>query len=394
MQRLLALALVIFISLEASAILKSDLTAFDESLYLPAQERNPSLLKKVDFAFKDTKLSDILLLLSKVGEFNVVLPEQYDRNMTVTITKQRVIDAIEDISDLTRLSYQFKGNSLIMTQADIDGRNFISIPVLHYKAKEIAQGLNENLFKQLEISQAEASSKAYASADPTKNSVIVLGNQEQIDAAKSFVKVLDSPPKVKIYTPSYIHLQEAKKLLRAHFDRNSTIRIKHFEKNSFLLKGDAKELSRAVELIEDVDKEPQPVALQMSVYSVAKDRLGLFKQVNSAISYGRLQRFLAREFEANAQKDIYKYLEKKDSFDILLKKNQELDVMGIKLSARQSLVDKEQFALNTFGDSIHLGKRDLAFYLLDDHKLNDMKELKKLATKGQAAELLLVFKGV
>lgn len=394
MLRYIALTIALFSCLQAKAILNSELTSFDESLYLPAQERNPSLLKKVDFAFKETMLSDILLLLSKVGEFNVVLPEQYDRKMTITITKQRVVDAIEDISDLTKLSYQFKGNSLVMSKADIDGTNFISIPVLHYKAKEIAKSLNEDLFKQLEISQSPESKKAYASVDPTKNSVIVLGNEDQVEAARSFVKVLDSPPKVKIYTPSFIQLQEAKKLLKAHFDRSSTIRIKHFEQNSFLLKGDETELSRAVELLDDVDKEPEPVTMKMTVYSIAKDRLGLFKQVNSAIEYGKLQRFLAREFEAKASKDIFKYLEKKDKYDILLKKNQELEVLGVKLSARQSLVDKDQFALNTFNDNIHLGDRDLAFYLLDSQKLNAYKELKKLATKGQASEILLVFQGI
>ena len=97
MLRLVLILLIFLHCNSASALISYDQQGLDDSFLLPPQVENEKLNNKVNFAFHDTELSDILLMLSKVGEFNVVMPNKYDRKITVKLSNQRIIDAIEDI---------------------------------------------------------------------------------------------------------------------------------------------------------------------------------------------------------------------------------------------------------------------------------------------------------
>ncbi|MEY3370874.1 MAG: hypothetical protein RLZZ361_1544, partial [Cyanobacteriota bacterium] len=262
------LVISLFILNPATAIFTNDFRFMDSAIYHPPQIQNQALNKKVNFSFKDTKLSYILLLLSKVGEFNVVLPEQYDRNVSITLSQERVIDSIEDICKLTGLAYEFKANSLLITKPSIQGISFISVPVVHNSAAKIVENLNNILFRQLSYIQNENLPMPHAAIDTSTNSIILVANPEQLAIAKSFILELDSPPQIRIFTPSYLGLIDARKLINMHFSEDTQFKLKRFEQNSFLLKGTSQEVKKAIEILKAYDIPPRIVDLTIKTYGI------------------------------------------------------------------------------------------------------------------------------
>jgi len=385
----ITVTLVIFASNSAHAVFTSDFRFLDDTIYHPPQIQNPALNKKVNFSFNDTKLSYILLLLSKVGEFNVVLPEQYDRNITITLSQERVIDSIEDICKLTGLTYEFKSNSLIMTKPTVQGISFISVPLVHSSANHVVDLLNNVFFKQLLLLQNDAMPKPQASVDIAKNAVIIVGHAEQLALAKNFILELDTPPQVRIFTPSYLSFFDARKLVTMHFSENSTFKLKRFEQNSFLLKGSSDETKKALEILRAFDVPPRPVDLSLKTYGILVYQSSEFVKKNNLIDYSKLQKIdrLAFNDKIKFPSDLLIMLE---TLSIQLNRNQEFDYNDIKIKARTNLVEPEKLMITAFQDTLAAVdlKSEMVCKIIKSEDFKNYKKLSKF-TKRDIGLLLI-----
>lgn len=372
------------------AILAKDHSSLDPKLMEVPQEINPDLNKTVDFSFKDTNISDILLLLSKVAKFNVILPKEYDQKISITLTKQKVIDAIDDIAKLTKLNYEFKGNSLIFSNSDFDDMNFVSLPVAFYSAEEVVSALNDVLFRQLEITAAPNLKRPHAAPDPGKNAVIVLGTDEQIEASRKFLAELDTADKVEIYTPGFLTFHEIRDVIKNNLSKEHDLKIKREENNSILIKGNEKEVKAALSLIRSYDLPQDPVDFNIEVYRLKPDSYEVFNAINNSVQVGVPTKVNTNIYELGKAPNIFKFLEKADLQILNLKKQEKGESYGLKLAQQRALLDHDTVIL-TFDDDgeYRLAKNESLLYLMDKELLKSNKELKRLSSSSQPDLILL-----
>ena len=386
----LTLLLLINLISPCLAFLARDHSGLDPNLMEVPQEINPDLNKRVDFAFKETKISDILMLLSKVAKFNVILPTEYDQKISITLTRQKVIDAIDDIAKLTKLNYEFKGNSVIFSNSDFNGVNFVSLPVAFYSAEDMVSALNDVLFRQLEISAAPGLRRPHAAPDPGKNAVIILGTDEQIEASKKFLAELDTADKVEIYTPGFLDFREIREIIKNSFPKEHQLKIKREEDNSILLKGNEKEVKEALSLIRSRDLPQDPVDLNLEVYALKPNSYEVFFAVNNSMKIGEPIKINPNIYELGKAPNVFKFLEKVDLKIIALKKDEKASAWGLSLAQRRDLLNQKIVVLS-FDDKgeYRLAENESLFYLMDKDLLKTNKELKKLSSSSQPDFVLL-----
>ncbi len=396
MLRLLLILLLIFLHCHsASAVISYDQQGLDDSFLLPPQIENEKLNNRVNFSFHDTDLSDILLMLSKVGEFNVVMPDKYNKKITVKLSNQRIVDAIEDITELTGLTYNFKGNSLLISGKDTQGQVFTSVPIIYCQSQDMVEALNSSLFKQLAISQDPAKAKPHASADPTKNAVIIVGDEDQVKAAKDFITKLDTPPLVKIYTPSFLTMQDARKLISNNLSKLNSVKLKRYEKNSFILTGVADEVNVALDLLRTYDAIPQPISLVANVYAVRAIDLETFLLRNNFMDTTKVYDFNSNITQGEAFTSLFKYMDKvyQQKFDT--NTSPPVNILGITVQAETNLLDQNTFTLTMLGETFaSVARDDQIVRLIDKEQLKTYKDIKKNLAKSHADLVLVIIRAI
>jgi len=313
----------------------------------------------------------------------VVLPEQYDRNITITLSQERVIDSIEDICKLTGLSYEFKSNSLIMTKPTVQGLSFTSVSLIHSSADEVVELLNNVVFKKLLLLQNESMPEPQASADNSKNSVIIVGHSEHLHLAKKFISEFDQPPHVRIFTPSYLGFIDARKLVSMHFSEKTKFKLKRFEQNSFLLKGTNEEVKKALEILRAYDIPPKPVELKLKTYGILQEDNSDFIKKNNLLDYTKLQKIDRNAFNEKLKfpTDLLTVL---DSQSFQLNRNQDLDYNDIKIKAQTSLLEPEKVMITAFDNTLAAidFKAEIACKFIRSEELKIYKKLSKFKTKN------------
>lgn len=391
--RTLITLLIISILAPARAVIGFDKQSLDDSFLQPPQSTNPQLNKKVNFSFHETKLSDVLLLLSKQGDFNVVLPDKYNSRITVQINNQKIIDAIDDIMMLTGLNYQFKSNSLLVSSNELQGQFFTSVPVVYYSAEKISTNLNQTLFEQLIISQDPLRAKPHAAVDPSKNSIILFGDSEQIETAKLFIKQEDKPPLIKIYKPIFINLDDVAEMKRLYLDKRSNLEASIYQETSFVLKGEEQEINAMLDLFKQYDHPLKPIKFTMELFAVKQALLDLFKEANQ--SFTTTQSYLLDTKAQNADNylSLYNYLEPIAREEIELNRNQELKILGIQLDAERNLFDQDLYQIDFFNEHYQLLSQDsVLIQLIGAQGLRAYPEIKALLKTDQAEMVLVVLK--
>jgi hypothetical protein len=307
------------------------------------------------------------------------------------LSQERVIDAIEDICKLTSLTYEFKSNSLVITKPTIQGISFISVPLVHSSANQVVDALNNVFFKQLLPLQNESLPTPLASVDTSKNSVIIVGQSEQLSLAKNFVLELDSPPEVRIFTPSYLEFVDARKLIGMSFSEKSNFKLKRFEQDSFLLKGTSEEVKKALEILRAYDLEPKPVDLTLKTYGILVDQSSNFVTKNNLLDYKKLQKIDRLGFNDKLKFPI-ELLTLLETQTFKLNRNQEFDYNDIKITARANLAEPEKLMLTAFNDTLAAldMKKDIACKFLGPDQLKIFKKLTKF-TKREFSLLVICF---
>ncbi|MDA0771358.1 MAG: hypothetical protein O3C63_00275 [Cyanobacteria bacterium] len=388
-----ALVLSVMMPVQAATAFKAQ--PVDESFFKTPHANNPKLTMSVNFSFFETELSKILLVLARQADFNVVLPEKYDRKLTITIHEQRVIDAIEDVIELAGLSYQFKANSLIVSSKQGLGQFFESVPVTYYSAGKIVQALNEILFEHLLITQDPSRNKPNAVLDPSKNSIILFGDQDQVDAAKLFIKQFDRPPTVKIYQPVFVNEFDINHLIHAYFSANKAIEISDYEGKGFVLKGQAGEIKSLEDLLAQFDKPLEPVNFIMEIFVVKKALLDFFKAKN--------QQFLTTQaYVLNKEKQVseeytslFNYMERIHQVEFALNRNESQNILGIKLSGERNLIDPKNYSLEFFNEELALlSENDHVIRLFGAQTLRAYPEIKALLKEDQSDMIFVALKAI
>lgn len=362
------------------SLVKAEL--LDTSLFEPVKEiSNPNLEKEVNFSFKEIQISEVLNLLSKIGDFNFVLPKNLDKKLSITITHQKIKDALKDIAAIAKLQYQFNSNTIIFAESGIDDLEFISVSITFYKANDIMLLLNDSFFAPLKILQDPSKPSPFASLDPSQNSLILVGSKEQIDYALKFIKSIDKAPCLKIYAPRYLSVQDIRKLIRFS-SHSSMISVLPYEANSVIIKAPEPSLNQILELIKSKDQASQALQLNYSVYLLKSNLDMPFQPESAGMESSKLSKLNNQDFE--------KFFNKSFDSNLIYTPKSKQNFYSLKSSLNSDKIDPfvAQFKLNEQELFMELDS-DFAYLLLDKNFLLANREFKKLAKTSDY--LLFVF---
>ena len=167
---------------------------------------------KVSLKLREADLRDVLNILARQGGFNVLLDSTVTGTLTVDLNDVSINKALEYLITVGQLSYSQDDQTLIITSLEaaeerqLVARTFQAIPVRYKNAEEVAERLNETLFKS---ARAGTRQNAVASFDPDSNALLILGTQNDIDLVTKALQQLDVPRNRRVYsvkhsTPAYL----------------------------------------------------------------------------------------------------------------------------------------------------------------------------------------------
>jgi hypothetical protein len=222
MKLTLSICLIFLINLAALATESPlNLTGDEKELFnyefiLPEVKQENEISKKIDLSFYQTKVSDILLVIAKIANFNFSVPKELDREITVNLHNKTVKEAIGIISNVAGLEYELNDNTLSLKKYD-KKKHLYEINLVNTNPELIAKTLNQELFKQLAISQDPEIQKAHAFVNPTTKALMVVANKDQFIAAREFVYKLDQNAKTFELETEYLTPVRALGILKKEY---------------------------------------------------------------------------------------------------------------------------------------------------------------------------------
>ncbi len=351
-------------------------------------QQSPQLNEPVNINFKDTNLSNILLLLAKVADLNLIFPQELDTKVTIQLKDRPVHYAISDLIEISKLKYKLEKNTLSVFKDDTNAAHNETVTIIYSDASEISKILNETLFKQLIDSQPPEAPKPFASIIPSKNIVLISGNDDQLRSAKDYIKKLDKKPEVDYYTTSFIDPLDAQAVITSVLPFSS-VETKVSDRALFL-RGNKEEIKNAINLLKDFDKPQAAVKVKAELYSIPKKAI---KQVNSLIPLNTIAK-LSEDFHKSLDfQSILINTNKLQDKDFSASKNADEDLRaeyGFDIAVSQNVLQPNQYDVFIGNQKLrHINKGDYAVLKLkakEQNKLKSQYELKK------DSEILLVLK--
>ena len=135
----------------------------EKSLIKIPTELEKKLHKKVDFNFDKVQLSEMLVLLAKVGDFNIVFPKELDKEVSMQIKQQSIKDTLEDIALIYEYEYEFRNNSVVFKNKNLE-QHIELIPLTYLSAAKVLNVLKEEHYDDVEIDK-----------DPGLNNILLVG---------------------------------------------------------------------------------------------------------------------------------------------------------------------------------------------------------------------------
>ncbi len=387
-----SLSYALGIALTISPVLAAgDFALRGNKAFHPPQIENEALNKKVSFTFTKTKLSEILMVLSKAGGFNIVLPQGLDQELNITITDKRIIEAVKEVIEVAKYRYKFQNDTLIVSEIDIGDGEFEHMQILYNKASNVTRALNDEFFKQLIAVQPETAFKPYAFTNPGQNSITIVGNQAQLDAARKLVKTLDTSRELSFYRAGFIDLNDANYLISAKME-NPTIEAKEIT-GALALKGPESEVAAAMKLLKDYDRPRKPINFYVEVLRVdlGDDSQRTLEKLQQFFPLGKLQKINSALAETAEFTSIADTLYREFSEVVLIGARETKSLPGMTLSARRDLLQDKQYTLSVLEQKLdHIDKDDIVAYLVKAKDLiPDDRELFRLL-KVQPENYVLV----
>ncbi len=385
------LILALSLSLNAALAGTGEFALRSNKAFYPPQASNEKLNKKISFVFDHTKLSEILLTLSKAGDFDIVLPQGLDPELSISINDKSIIDALREVIELAKYRYKFQNDTLIVSEIDIGSAEFEHIQILYNKASNITRVLNEEFFKQVIINQEDTAFKPYAFSNPGQNSITIVGNPSQLEAASRLVHSLDQQAELSFYRPGYIDAEDAQYLISSKLEKPS-IEIKSIT-GALALKGTKAEISESIKILKENDKARKPINFYVEILRVdlGKDTEQELKKFENLFGLGKAQKINSIVSTSPEFMSIAGSLYREFSEVFLLGAREEKSIPGGSLSAKRDLLVDAQYNIKLFGQTLdHVDKNDIvAYFLRADSLIPDPQELYRLL-KVQSDDYILV----
>jgi general secretion pathway protein D len=153
-------------------------------------------------SLREAELKDVLYSLAKIGQFNLIVDEEVEGTLTVDLNNVSVEKAFEYILTVADLSYTKDGGTIIVTTRDGANERTLnrmvlkSLPVRYSNSQDLASVLNSTVFS---VNRPGGNTQAVATADARTNSLLIMGNQSDIDLAQRALQELDFPLQHKTF---------------------------------------------------------------------------------------------------------------------------------------------------------------------------------------------------
>lgn len=157
-------------------------------------------------SLRNANVRDVLYMLSEQAGFNIILDDDVSGTLNLDLKDVSINKMLDYVMTLSNLTYTKDGNTLIVVDpdtADKLGLNKLvlkSIPVKYSNAQELTDVLNETVFS---ITRPGGNTQALATADLRTNSILIMGNQSDIDLARRALSELDFPLQHKTFFLKY-----------------------------------------------------------------------------------------------------------------------------------------------------------------------------------------------
>ncbi len=279
-------------------------------------------------SLRDADVTDVLYGLAEQAGFNVIVDDSVNGEISLDLKDISINKVLEYIMTLKELSYYKDGNTYIITtagEADSKDLNKVvlrSIPVRYSSAEDLEEVLNATVFS---IKRPGGNEKAIATADPRTNSIIIMGNQQDIDLATRALAELDFPLQHKTFFLKHAPAEQVANTISQTlysvsissdgsggsgsssgsssgstssgssggssgssaggtgagvtvFKGGPLTFISNSLNNTLTLVGTAEQIAQAEELMYDADIKPPQVAIQLTIISLRESRTKSLEQ--------------------------------------------------------------------------------------------------------------------
>ena len=181
----------------AEKLFSGDKEIFNLNFIRPDFHSKTKLRKKINLSFYETDVSEILVILSRIGDFNLVFPKSLDRKISINLHNTELASAIDDVLMLAQLQKTFHNNTLKVSKQDNSALSFRAVKLSNIAAEKAVLLLNQKLFKQIIISQDPSLAKPYAFINPSSHDLVIVANQSQMQIAENYIRKIDSKSNLK-----------------------------------------------------------------------------------------------------------------------------------------------------------------------------------------------------
>ncbi len=151
-------------------------------------------------SLRDADIQDVLYSLAQQAGFNLIVDKSVKGTISLDLKNISINKLLEYIMTLENLTYYKDGKTVIITSdgahKDLNKLILKSVPVKYSDAQDLADVLNKTVFS---IERPGGNSKAIATADLRTNSILIMGNEEDIALANRALAQLDFPLQHKTF---------------------------------------------------------------------------------------------------------------------------------------------------------------------------------------------------
>lgn len=194
---LIAFSLGLNPSAASEKLFSADREIFNLNFIRPDFHSKIQLRKKINLSFYETDVSEILVILSRIGDFDLVFPKSLDKKISINLHNTELASAIDDVLMLAQLQKTFHNNTLKVSKQDSSALSFRLVKLSNIAPEKAVLLLNQKLFKQIIISQDPSLPKPYAFINPSSHDLVMVANQSQMQIAENYIKKIDSRLMVK-----------------------------------------------------------------------------------------------------------------------------------------------------------------------------------------------------
>jgi len=157
---------------------------------------------RVNLSLRDSDLRQALRMIADKAGLNIVFDKSIDGKITLDLNDVTLNDAFLIIFKSTQLTYTMDGNTITVMTLEASKnlaytrQNMTVLPVKYVNAENVAQFLNENLFKSNIFG---LSNKPIVTANPRTNQLVVFGGMSDVNTIKRILPVIDTKPMVNSF---------------------------------------------------------------------------------------------------------------------------------------------------------------------------------------------------